>query len=155
MTSLFRGVCSVACTKRRRFLWCAWWTGAPTREPFRPPDAWSGGARTTEEARACADRAAGMPLQPVDGHWAAGWVRVRAGLPAFPCAPRGAASMDAVLPDGPHAVLGVRPGAPLEEIKAAFRRKALAHHPDHGGDAAAFIRLTRAYERLLSRQRAR
>ena len=25
-------------------------------------------------------------------------------------------------------------GAPLEDVKSAFRRKALEHHPDRGGD---------------------
>jgi hypothetical protein len=149
MTALFRGVYSVTRTKRRRFLWCAWWTGEPRESPFRAPDAWSGGARSEEEARALAERAAGMALQPTERRWAGAWVRVRAGLPPF--VDRAAAIHRAPRPVDPHALLGVAPGASLEEVKAAFRRKALEHHPDRGGDAAAFIAMKRAYDRLVRR----
>jgi DnaJ-domain-containing protein 1 len=55
----------------------------------------------------------------------------------------------------PHALLGVAPGAPLEEVKAAFRRKALEHHPDRGGEAAAFIAVKRAYDRIMRRRAVR
>ena len=34
----------------------------------------------------------------------------------------------------PSAILGVRPGASLQEIRDAYRLKASKHHPDHGGD---------------------
>ncbi|HET9627510.1 MAG TPA: J domain-containing protein, partial [Kofleriaceae bacterium] len=50
-------------------------------------------------------------------------------------------------------VLGLATGASLAEVKAAFRARALATHPDHGGDADAFRALYQAYERLLSRAR--
>src|SRR4051812_27578132 len=145
VSAITRGACSVTRTKRRRFLWCAWWTGEPCESPFRPPDAWSGGARSLEEARASADTAAGLRLEPIDGHWAAGWVRVRGGLPPFaaqgeqaraPSGGSGRASGDRASSDGPYAQLGVMSGAPLDEVKSAFRRKALLHHPDRGGDSA-------------------
>lgn len=152
MATLFRGVYSVTRTKRRRFLWCAWWTGEPVEEPFRPPDAWSGGARTADQARSLAERAAGAALREVEGRWAGAWVRVRAGLPPF--VERPAQPLRTPRTDGPHAVLGVPPGAPLDEVKAAFRRKALEHHPDHGGDAAAFMAVKRAYDGIV-RRRAR
>ena len=51
MSGLARAVYAIARTKRRRFLWCVWWTGEPTAKPFRPPDAWGGGAHTEEEAK--------------------------------------------------------------------------------------------------------
>ncbi len=35
-------------------------------------------------------------------------------------------------------------------IKAAFRRLALRHHPDHGGEAAAFIKVKAAYDAGLA-----
>jgi hypothetical protein len=152
VATLFRGVYSVTRTKRRRFLWCAWWTGTPAEAPFRPPDAWSGGARTEEEAKKLAERAAGAALRAVEGRWAGAWVRVRAGLPPF--VEREVARVRSPRPDGPHAVLGVVPGASLDELKAAFRRKALEHHPDHGGDPAAFIAVKRAYDGIV-RRRAR
>jgi hypothetical protein len=152
VTALARGVFSITRTKRRRFLWCAWWTGEPSAEPFRPPDAWSGGARTEEEAQALAESAAGRPLQKIDGHWAGAWVRVRAGLPPFADRARRTVASKGPPPDSPHAILGVTPGAPLEELKAAFRRKALEHHPDRGGDPAAFIAVKRAYDGLVRRR---
>ena len=48
----------------------------------------------------------------------------------------------------PHEVLGVPPGAGREEVAAAFRRYALLHHPDHGGDRARFQAGVDAYRRL-------
>jgi hypothetical protein len=151
--TLVRSVFSVTRSRRRRFLWCAWWTGEPTAAPFRPPDAWAGGARTEKEAELAAARAAGTPVQRIEGRWAGAWVRVRAGLPAFP--PRrqpGSTAARAPQPVDPHALLGVAAGAPLDELKAAFRRKALEHHPDRGGQAADFIALKRAYDRLVRRR---
>jgi hypothetical protein len=35
-------------------------------------------------------------------------------------------------------------------IKSAFRRLALRHHPDHGGEAAAFIKVKAAYDAGLA-----
>lgn len=47
----------------------------------------------------------------------------------------------------PWAVLGVRPGASKEEIKKAYREKALQLHPDKpGGDASKFKELTQAMD---------
>lgn len=43
--------------------------------------------------------------------------------------------------------------ATLEQIKAAWQRVALFHHPDHGGDAEVFRRKLEAYRRLI-RQRS-
>ena len=48
-----------------------------------------------------------------------------------------------------NAVLGVKGDATVEQIKAAYRRLARAHHPDHaGGDGARFKEITAAYEIL-------
>ena len=47
-----------------------------------------------------------------------------------------------------HEVLGVRPGATAPEVTEAFRRFALRHHPDRGGDAARFQAGVDAYRRL-------
>ncbi|MDI7267290.1 MAG: DnaJ C-terminal domain-containing protein [Myxococcota bacterium] len=58
----------------------------------------------------------------------------------------------------PYRRLGVRRNAPMEEIKAAYRRLALAHHPDRNqGDRAAeerFKDVTQAFE-ILSDPRKR
>ena len=48
----------------------------------------------------------------------------------------------------PHEVLGVSPGASRPEITEAFRRFALRHHPDRGGDADRFQAGLDAYRRL-------
>jgi hypothetical protein len=48
----------------------------------------------------------------------------------------------------PHEVLGVRLGATRREVIEAFRRFALRHHPDHGGDPTRFQMGLDAYHRL-------
>jgi curved DNA-binding protein CbpA len=41
--------------------------------------------------------------------------------------------------------LRLPPSADREQVKRAYRRLALDHHPDAGGDAAGFHKLQRAY----------
>jgi molecular chaperone DnaJ len=47
-----------------------------------------------------------------------------------------------------YEVLGVGKGASPDEIKKAFRRAAVQHHPDRGGDEAKFREVNEAYEVL-------
>lgn len=155
MTSLARAIVALAPTKRRRLVWCAWWTGLPTVEEFRAPDAWGGGATSVAEAVRMAERAAGRPLELVDGPWAGAWRRVLAGQPPFPRRAGPRPTTSAASPIDPHVVLGVAPADSLAAIKAAFRVKVLAHHPDRGGDPAAFIAVKRAYDVLVRRRLAR
>ena len=54
----------------------------------------------------------------------------------------------------PHELLGVRPGASAADVTDAFRRFALRHHPDRGGDPATFQAGVDAYRRLAGRHRA-
>ncbi len=58
-------------------------------------------------------------------------------------------------PNSAHAVLGLRAGAPLTEIKRAFRAQAQIHHPDKGGKTENFVALKRAYESLIAKHEAR
>jgi len=51
----------------------------------------------------------------------------------------------------PTDILGVQPGASRAEVRRAFQRYALRHHPDHGGDTERFVEGTRAYEMLMAR----
>jgi hypothetical protein len=83
-SALFAPVCAITTTRRRRFLWAAWWTGAPTRTPFRKPDAFEGGARTREEALRGAERVAGCKLLEIEGSWARAWSNVLAGQEPWP-----------------------------------------------------------------------
>lgn len=53
--------------------------------------------------------------------------------------------------DSPHAVLGVAMGATLDEIKKAYRKACMQHHPDRGGDPEMFKRATAAYVKLGGR----
>jgi hypothetical protein len=47
-------------------------------------------------------------------------------------------------------LLGVEPSATAADIKSAYRAKARQHHPDAGGDAAAFAQVAAAYELLTA-----
>lgn len=47
-----------------------------------------------------------------------------------------------------YEILGVKKDASADEIKKAFRRSAIEHHPDRGGDEAKFKELNEAYEVL-------
>ena len=149
--ALSRGLFALAKTKRKRFLWCAWWTGEPTAKPFRPPDAWGGGAYTREEAQVLAERAAGRPLTPIDDHWAGAWKRIVAGLDPFPKRAPSSRRVTAVSGD-PYEVLGLTSAATLAEVRLAFRTKALEHHPDQGGDSETFLVARRAYETIVKRR---
>jgi len=51
----------------------------------------------------------------------------------------------------PWYVLGVPPGASLEEARGRYRELALQHHPDRGGDEAQMRRFTRAYDAIRRR----
>ncbi|BEI89519.1 uncharacterized protein CcaverHIS019_0208810 [Cutaneotrichosporon cavernicola] len=50
-------------------------------------------------------------------------------------------------------LLGVKPSAGDDEIKKAYRKSALKHHPDKGGDPELFKDLTHAYEVLSDSQK--
>ena len=47
------------------------------------------------------------------------------------------------------AIVGIDPGASLEEIKRLYQIKVQYAHPDKGGDPERFKRLTKAYEYIL------
>ena len=151
MPALATAVCSITATQRRRFLWAAWWTNEPRESPFQPPDASNGGLPSLEEALAEAERRAGRYLLLVEPFWARAWTRVLRGerAPRRPL-PRGERPPRAQ-PRSAWELLGLAKGASLVEIKAAYRQRALATHPDHGGDAEDFRELHAAYERLARR----
>lgn len=156
MSGLFAAVVSIAPTRRRRFLWAAWWTAAPSRAPFVKPDASAGGARTREEALRQAEAAAGRTLAQTSGLWARAWGRILMDLPPFlPGAAEGGATARAVRAEATGSIwqtLGVPQSATVEQIRAAYRQRALVVHPDHGGDPEAFRALRAAYDEALARR---
>jgi DnaJ-domain-containing protein 1 len=54
-------------------------------------------------------------------------------------------------PKSPHEVLGVKPGASLEEIEKAFRVLAKELHSDTGGNDAVMAELLEARRKLKER----
>lgn len=50
----------------------------------------------------------------------------------------------------PHEILGVNKTASKEEIKKAYKRKAMILHPDRGGDKDKFNEAKDAYETLIN-----
>lgn len=158
MADLSSAVVSITPTARGRFFWAAWWTGAPRYAPFRKADASNGGARTQEAALAEAEKIARRHLTMIEPYWARAVNRMLRGE-APPPPPRARAPK----PERPASSkpmsawerLGLAPGASINEIKRAYRQRALDAHPDRGGDAAAFRALTAAYERLLWRTKRR
>ena len=53
----------------------------------------------------------------------------------------------------PYTILGIQPNASQEEIKKAYRKLSLKHHPDRGGDEEKFKELSAAYEQLTNTDR--
>ncbi len=51
----------------------------------------------------------------------------------------------------PFTILEVPQGASLEECRKAYKRLAMKHHPDRGGDIEKFQQIKRAYEFLERR----
>ena len=47
-----------------------------------------------------------------------------------------------------YKVLGLKPGASLRELKTAYRKQAMIHHPDRGGSNEKFNEIQQAYEYL-------
>lgn len=52
-----------------------------------------------------------------------------------------------------YSTLGVSRSASQDEIKAAYRKLAMKHHPDRGGDEATFKKISEAYDVLSDPQK--
>jgi hypothetical protein len=136
--------------------------------PFKKPDASGGGAATMEEALAAAEARAGAPLVLADPLWARAWMRILRGERPWPSretrvpraarAPRGSEGEPTARGQSEDdvsiwALLGVSRDVTLAELKAAYRKKVLEAHPDHGGEEGTFRRVVAAYEEAQRRLR--
>jgi hypothetical protein len=159
-SSLDAAVCSITTTQRRRFFWAAWWTKPPEQSPFQKPDASNGGAKTREEALAEAQRVAGRALREIDPLWARAWTRVLRGQEPFtprdqerartPLPKRDAGAQPAQRASA-LSVLGLERAGSAEELRRAYKKRALETHPDRGGDPEVFRAVQRAYERARAK----
>ena len=52
-----------------------------------------------------------------------------------------------------YSILGINKQASQDEIKKAYRKSAMKHHPDHGGDSGKFAQINEAYETLKNPQK--
>jgi DnaJ-class molecular chaperone len=58
-----------------------------------------------------------------------------------------------VAPEGAYALLGVRPGAPRDEVRSAYRRLVRSYHPDtaaRGGSAERLGAVVAAYRTVVA-----
>jgi hypothetical protein len=154
--NLFVPSVSITMTKRRRFFWAAWWTSTPTHVPFVKPDASDGGISSHEEAKAAAEKRAGMALSILDPLWARAWIRILRGEEAWPSRSSRHPTTspptthqkqeDAAAATSIWSTLGVDPKTvTLTELKAAYRTRVLESHPDQGGTDTEFQRVLTAY----------
>ncbi len=51
-----------------------------------------------------------------------------------------------------YELLDVAPSASTEEVRVAYKTKAMSAHPDRGGDRAAWAAIQRAYDTLSDLQ---
>ena len=49
-----------------------------------------------------------------------------------------------------YAILGVSPDASVEEVRGAYNKLVLIHHPNHGGGDRQFVLIKEAYSRYLN-----
>lgn len=153
MSELFAPVVSICLTKRRRFAWAAWWTGAPCSDPFRKPDAHGGGARSPDEAKQQAEEVARAPLRIVESSWSRAWSRILVGQPPFSVRPATAVARASASASTQSiwSTLGVDARVTAAELKRAFRERSLVTHPDRGGSDQAFRELVDAYAEAKKR----
>ena len=103
-----------------------------------------------EEALREAEKIAGRTVVLIEPSWAKAWTRVLRGQPPF-AAKRERVAAPSQKPAPPLSAwqtLGLEPGSDHEEIKKAYRQRALETHPDRGGEASAFRAVQKAYEKL-------
>lgn len=55
----------------------------------------------------------------------------------------------------PYSILGVKRDASEAEVKKAFKKLAMKHHPDRGGSEEKFKEINEAYERITSPEKFR
>ncbi len=131
---------------RGRAVWAAWWSMCPRPGEVPTPDA-NGEAVDVHAAKqavfAAFARARGVTtFCEVDGRFAREDFQARQGKKKAKRGPRSDLPLPALR------LLGLVPPVTLREARDAYRRRALAIHPDRGGSHDAMLELNRAWEQL-------
>ncbi|MCA9093503.1 MAG: DnaJ domain-containing protein [Planctomycetaceae bacterium] len=131
-----------------KWFWCVGW------DLIDDPE-FTGFSSTSETALGDARLAAGREVQ-VTGNWMARvalrHVRAEKIRQRQAQRPRGNhVPMDAKSVSECCQVLGIPVDSSIDDVKSAYRKLALIHHPDLGGNAAEFIRIHTFYEQALAR----
>lgn len=132
----------------RKWFWCV------GRDLIDDPE-FTGFATSAEAALAAAVKAAGGEVQRT-GNWMARIAlrhlraeKIRQRQAQSPPPPRYAQDAKSIAEC--YRTLGIPADSTIAEVKSAYRKLALIHHPDLGGNPQEFIRIHRFYEQALAR----
>lgn len=149
-----RGVFAIGAPKKGRVTWAAWWTVRPTHAQFTGPDA-HGTAVDEHAARGAAFAAFAQvrgcrqwsEIEPEFAIAAERWLAGKP-LPWKTAKTRDPSTTIGAIEHIDVSVLGLEWPVTFAEARDAYRKRALAAHPDRGGSHEDMLALNRAWAAL-------